>query len=421
MDEKISLLIFGGSLLKEIDNDNSSNQGLVRLLLTIVKLIRQIPFMCHFSRDFSKDDLVDFNLNKLCKMTLEQRNKFLIEELKYLMSEMNCSDKYIMDLFVSDIMRVDYVVEKVWYRKRRNFLLIYRGLLFLLERRFETFLNVTLFREVLQIIGMYNPSEAMVVCLIRAGMVFAITDIWKTFIEERDLSGSIALSMREAKQKISPKKRYTKGKNGKAAVAKTKESKAKKALGVVTITAAGKSKRSKVSFKSETTNKMSGNDFLCKHTQPTELASKKLDESSYVNTFDIMSDADRELDQSQNFQENVSDNMLSPVDSKCYLESSESDYHSTESDYISGPTICDNNQQTEKKRKMSETTLVSDNFGRTEKNLERSDKCDLRSKFISETIISENPLTSQDRKFSGETSNVSTVLICNDPSLAVRR
>ena len=110
--------------------------------------------MCHFSRDFSKDDLVDFNLDKLCKMTLEQRNKFLIEEFEYLMSEMNCSDEYIMDLFVSDIMRVDYVVEKVWYRKRRNFLLIYRGLLFLLERRFETFLNVTLFREVLQIIGM---------------------------------------------------------------------------------------------------------------------------------------------------------------------------------------------------------------------------------------------------------------------------
>ena len=278
--------------------------------------------MCHFSRDFSNDDLVDFNLDKLCKMTLKQRNKFLIEEFEYLMSEMNCSDEYIMDLFVSDIMRVDYVVEKVWYRKRRNFLLIYRGLLFLLERRFETFLNVTLFREVLQVIGMYNPSEAMVVCLIRAGMVFAITDIWKSFIEERDLSGSIALSMREAKQKISPKKRYTKGKNGKAAVAKTKESKAKKALGVVTITAAGKSKRSKVSFKSETTNKMSGDDFLCKHTQPTELASKKLDESSYVHTFDIMLDADCELDQSQNFQENVSDNMLSPVDSKCYLESS---------------------------------------------------------------------------------------------------
>jgi hypothetical protein len=126
LDEKISLLIFGGNLLKEIDNDNSSNQGLVSLLLTIVKLIRQIPFMClcHFSRDFSKDDLVDFNLDKLCNMTLEQRNKFLIEEFEYLMSEMNCSDEYIMDLFVSDIMRVDYVVEKVWYRKRRNFLLI---------------------------------------------------------------------------------------------------------------------------------------------------------------------------------------------------------------------------------------------------------------------------------------------------------
>ena len=95
--------------------------------------------MCIFGRDFSKEDLVDSNLEKLCKLTLEQRNKFLIEEFEHLMSEVTCPDEYIMDLFVSDIMRKDYVVEKVWYRKRKNFLLIYRGLLFLLERRFDLF------------------------------------------------------------------------------------------------------------------------------------------------------------------------------------------------------------------------------------------------------------------------------------------
>ena len=71
-----------------------------------------------------------------------------------------------------------------------------------MERRFEIFLNVTLFREIIQIIGTYNPSEAIVVCLIRTGMFFAITDIWKTFIEERDLRGNIAMSMGEAKQKM---------------------------------------------------------------------------------------------------------------------------------------------------------------------------------------------------------------------------
>ena len=140
--------------------------------------------------------------------------------------------------------------------------MIYRGLLFILERRFEIFLNVTLFREIIQIIGTHNLSEAIVVCLIRTGTFFAITDIWKTFIEERDLHGNIARSMREAKRKISAKTKATKGKTVKVAVAKTKRTKAKKSLEVVIKTAAGKSKKSKVSFKSGTKNKMSSDDLL---------------------------------------------------------------------------------------------------------------------------------------------------------------
>ena len=120
LDEKIKLSVFGGNLLKETDNDKSSDQGFISLLLTVVKLIRYIPLMCIFGRDFSKEDLVDSNLEKLCKLTLEQRNKFLIEEFEHLMSEVKCPDEYIMDLFVSDIMRKDYVVEKVWYRKKKE-------------------------------------------------------------------------------------------------------------------------------------------------------------------------------------------------------------------------------------------------------------------------------------------------------------
>ena len=105
-------------------------------------------------------------------------------------------------------------------------------------------------------------------------------------------------------------------------------------------------------------------------------------------------------------------------DSKCYLESSESVCLSSDSDYISSPTSYDNNPQTEKKRNLSGNFSVSDNFGRTEKNLEWSDKRDVRSKFISGATISENPLTSQDRRFSGKTSDASTVLSCDDPVLA---
>ena len=177
MDEKINVLVFGGTLLKETDDNEASEKGFVCLLSTLVKLIRHIPFMCHFSQDYSKEDLVDHNLEKVCKMPQTQRNQFLIEEFKNLMSEIKCPDEYLLELFISDIMRKDYVKEKVTYRKRRNVLLIYRGLLFLLERRFEIFLNITMFRETFQMIGNFNPSEAMMVCLIRAGMVFTVVKI----------------------------------------------------------------------------------------------------------------------------------------------------------------------------------------------------------------------------------------------------
>ena len=123
LDEKINVLVFGGSLLKETDDNEAFDQGFVYLLLTVVKLIRHIPFMIHFSQDYSKEDLVDHNFEELCKIPHSQRNNFLIEEFKHLMSELNCPDEYIMDLsvrvkvsnFISNIMIVSlYVSTLQW-------------------------------------------------------------------------------------------------------------------------------------------------------------------------------------------------------------------------------------------------------------------------------------------------------------------
>ena len=71
-----------------------------------------------------------------------------------------------------------------------------------------------------------------------------------------------------------------------------------------------------------------------------------------------------------------------------------------------------------KKEKLSEAFSVSDDLSRTETNLRRSDKHDPRSKFVSGTTISENLLTTQDRKSSGKSSYASTDLIHNAPKLA---
>ena len=63
-----------------------------------------------------------------------------------------------MDLFVKDLLLEDYSIEKVQYRKRKNILIAYRGALFLMERRFEVFMNIILFKQIIQDNIMGNDS-----------------------------------------------------------------------------------------------------------------------------------------------------------------------------------------------------------------------------------------------------------------------
>ena len=63
--------------------------------------------------------------------------------------------------------------------------MIYRGVLFLIERRFEVFMNVVLFKILHNAIT-GEISEEMIACLIRAGMVLANVQVWITLVSSRD-------------------------------------------------------------------------------------------------------------------------------------------------------------------------------------------------------------------------------------------
>ena len=65
-------------------------------------------------------------------------------------------------------------------------MIAYRGLFFLIERRFEVFMNVVLFQKIIQNIVKEQISEEMILCLIRAGMVLTNVSVWKTFATARD-------------------------------------------------------------------------------------------------------------------------------------------------------------------------------------------------------------------------------------------
>ena len=181
-----------------------------------------------FVKIFQKKTFVDSQFEKLNAMTEDKQKIFLIQEFERILSEINCHADYIMDLFISDIIREDYVIEKYPYRKRKNILVIYRGLLFLAERRFETFMNVTLFMQIIQDCWTGYLSEEIITCLIRAGMVFTITEIWKVFVQKRDFSGNIVESMEKAKRKISTKTKTCMNKDGVNKATKTVAKKSSK-------------------------------------------------------------------------------------------------------------------------------------------------------------------------------------------------
>ena len=125
--------------------------------------------------------------------------------------EIKCPSGYKMDLFVKVLLLEDYSIEKVQYRKRKNILIAYRGALFLMERRFEVFMNVILFKQIIQDNFVGYISEEMILCLIRAGMVLKNANLWKTFAIARDLSNTMK-STRKTSLAEGKKETWTKSK-----------------------------------------------------------------------------------------------------------------------------------------------------------------------------------------------------------------
>ena len=80
------------------------------------------------------------------------------------------------------------------YRRRKNLLLIYRGLQFILEYKFEILINIDVVKRIIFptlkeiVMEEYLPdiTNDMMVCLIKAGSVVIRSEIWKFFLTARD-------------------------------------------------------------------------------------------------------------------------------------------------------------------------------------------------------------------------------------------
>ena len=412
LDKKINVLVFGGNLLKKTESNEPTDKGFVAMLLVIVRLLDHFLVCQHFSEDFSKDQLIDSGFEKLSAMPQDKLNAFLIQEFERILSEINCLSDYLLDIFIKDIFRDDYVLEKSTYRKRKNILLIYRGTLFLLEKRFQTFMNVTLVKQIIQECNMENPSNEEVLCLVRAGMVLTLTKIWRVFVQERDFSGSIAKTMEKAKRNIPAKTKVYTSKKAGTDVVKLKAKRSSKSSSKIDNR---KTKKQMVLEKSDTKDQFPMDDIQSKRTSTTSVdvpqeinecysefvegSGETIDSQEtisepevYSNVLDnqkLENDAvEKRSDFSANFQGET--DILNPF----YLSESSESVAST-SDYSDSQSHGGNKDSASEEYKI----------GRAETNLKRSGKYAPRSKSVSVNTVPEANLANLDRKVSGNTNS----------------
>ena len=148
-DELLDEFIFE---YKDFDNNpentyDTTKFGVVTIMKAIINLQKTI-LDCS-EGIYNKDDCVDSPLPSFTSMSKEERDLTLMMELKRILWEVNIPSELIKSLLQEKLNSESFIVEKQQYRRRQNVLLCYRGIQFLLERKFEIFINITLFQKVI--------------------------------------------------------------------------------------------------------------------------------------------------------------------------------------------------------------------------------------------------------------------------------
>ena len=119
-------------------------------------------------------------------MPIEDQREHLISEQEDVLISLNLPNEYIMNLIKMEFEKDSFIVEPKLYRQRKNIFRIYKGLQVLLVRKYEIFINLVLFQNI--IVKFWNDrfTQDTILWLVRAGMVLTNIRIWRDFIIARD-------------------------------------------------------------------------------------------------------------------------------------------------------------------------------------------------------------------------------------------
>ena len=89
----------------------------------------------------TKEEFFDNKVEHLRSLQKQERDDILTLELKRILWELLIPPEYFLTLYQKQLDDTTFTIEKYQYRRRKNLLVIYRGLQFLIEQKFEILLN----------------------------------------------------------------------------------------------------------------------------------------------------------------------------------------------------------------------------------------------------------------------------------------
>ena len=96
-----------------------------------------------------KDEFFDNKVEHLRSLGKQERDDILTLELKRILWELLIPPEFFITLFQKELDNELFEVENFQYRHRKNLLLIYRGLQFLLEYKFEMLINIDIVKHII--------------------------------------------------------------------------------------------------------------------------------------------------------------------------------------------------------------------------------------------------------------------------------
>ena len=186
-DKKVNIL-FEEEINKFLWSDVSSEIdgyefGFLSLMIALIKTKKHIDLL---PQHIKKEELRDTRLSKFVKLPIEIQRKELISEQEKILDFLELKTSFIMNLIKKELEKDDFIVEPYAYRNRKNLMRTYKGFQILIERKFEIFMNLILFRNIISKFWTEDFSQEVLICLVRAGMVIVNIRIWRDFLIVRD-------------------------------------------------------------------------------------------------------------------------------------------------------------------------------------------------------------------------------------------